>query len=313
VLSGRALRPVRRIAATAGDIGAGDLSRRIRLSGPDDEFHELANAIDAMLARLDDAFSAQRRLFDDASHELRNPLAIIQTNTDAVLLADDTTEAERREAALVVSRASRRMTRLVEDLLATARRDAPAFTDDGIDLAEVLGEAGAEYEATTAQRGQRLVYRVDGAADLVVLGDHDALRRAVTNLLSNAVRYTPDGGTITLGAGRAGDWCWMAVHDTGPGIPVPAQGRVFDRFYRGETTAETAGHAGLGLSIVRQIVEGHRGSVAVHSTPGRGATFVVWLPSAGAATDEQSAPAGDPLAPVGEGPGADRAGLPGRA
>jgi signal transduction histidine kinase len=290
---------VRQIAATAGDIGAaGDLSRRIRLSGPDDEFHELADTIDSMLARIDEAFYAQRRLLDDASHELRNPLAIIQTTTDAVLLADDTTESERRDAALVVSRASRRMTRLVEDLLAAARRDAPAFTDDGIDLAELLGEAGAEFEALAGEGGRRLEYRVDPVADLVVLGDHDALRRAVANLVSNAVRYAPAGSAVTLGAGRAGDWCWMAVHDSGPGISREAQRQLFDRFYRGERTAESAGHAGLGLSIVRQIVEGHRGTVAVHSAPGRGATFVLWLPSAGAPTDEQKPPAGDPLAGV---------------
>jgi signal transduction histidine kinase len=296
VLSGRALRPVRRITTSAGAIDAGDLSQRIRLSGPDDEFHRLADSLDSMLARLDDAFTAQRRLFDDASHELRNPLAIIQTTTDAVLLSDDATPTEHREASLVVSRASRRMTRLVEDLLATARQSAPAFTDDGIDLADVIGEAGAEYETFAVQGSLSLVYRVDLRADLVVLGDHDSLRRAIANLLSNAVRYTPAGGTVTLGAGAAGDWRWMAVHDTGPGIPDSVQRQVFDRFYRGDGTAESAGHTGLGLSIVRQIAEGHRGSVAVHSPAGHGTTFVLWLPAAGAATDEQTAPAGDPLA-----------------
>ena len=298
VLAGRALRPVRRIAAAAESISARDLSQRIRLSGPDDEFQHLATTLDTMLARIDDAFNAQRRLLDDASHELRNPLAIIGANTDAVLLADDTDDAERREAALVVSRATRRMTRLVEDLLATARRNAAAFADSDVRLDDIARHAVGEYTAIAAQRRQHITHRCtyDGG-ELVVPGDPDALRRAVANLLSNAVRYAPADSTIGVATGRAGDWCWVAVSDLGPGIAREVHGQIFDRFWR-DQRADPAGHAGLGLSIVRQIVESHRGSVHVHSELGSGATFVLWLPASGAATDEETPPGGNPALAV---------------
>lgn len=296
-LSGRAFRPLRQIASAAEAIGGRDLSRRIRLTGPDDEFHRLADTLDTMLARLDDAFAVQRRLLDDASHELRNPLAIIQSNTDAVLLADDADEDERREAALVVSRASRRMTRLVEDLLAAARQTTPAFADAMVDLATLAEQEVADTTRIVEQRRQRLRLLSEGSSDnLVVPGDHDALRRAVANLLSNAMRFTPEGGDITVATGRSDTWCWLAVVDDGPGVPAASRDRVFDRFWRADGHgAPRSGHAGLGLSIVRQVVEGHRGEVHLHQTPGGGATFVIWLPARGTAVDEQSPPAGNPV------------------
>jgi len=128
VVSGRALRPVRRIARAAAEIQATDLSRRIALRGPNDELRYLADTIDSMLDRLDAAFRAQRQLIDDVSHELRTPLAIIRANLDAVLSDPQASEEDRRRAVAVVDRATSRMTRLVEDLLATARRSASAFT-----------------------------------------------------------------------------------------------------------------------------------------------------------------------------------------
>ncbi|HEY6748545.1 MAG TPA: HAMP domain-containing sensor histidine kinase [Mycobacteriales bacterium] len=293
-LSGRALRPVSRITATAREISATDLSRRIRLSGPDDELRRLADTVDGMLARLDDAFAAQRRLVDDASHELRNPLAIIQTNVDAVLARDDVTPAERRHAATVVGRAAARMSRLVEDLLASARRDAPAFQEADVELAEVVGEASEEFRLLAGERHLTLRRRVEPGT--VVSGDRDALRRALANLVGNAVELAPEFTEVLVAAGREGGWCWMAVRDAGPGIGPGEQARVFDRFWQGQR-GRRPGHAGLGLAIVRQIAESHGGAVALHSTPGVGSTFVVWLPSRArtGGEDELSPPAGDPL------------------
>jgi signal transduction histidine kinase len=278
-LSGRSLRPVAQITATAEEIGAGDLSRRIRLGGPDDELRRLANTLDGMLARLDDAFDAQRRLLDDASHELRNPLAIIQTTVDAVLSRDDVTADERRHAATVVGRATARMSRLVDDLLATARRNAPAFTETDVDLAEVAAEASEEFRLLAADR--HLDLRRQATAGTVVSGDRDALRRALANLLANAVELAPERTEVLVAVGRADGWCWTAVRDAGPGIEPAARERVFDRFWQGQRAdgARRSGHAGLGLAIVRQIAESHGGSVAVHGTPGAGSTFVIWLPA----------------------------------
>jgi len=293
-VSGRALRPVAAITRTAAEISATDLSRRIALSGPDDELRRLGDTIDGMLARLEESFAAQRQLVDDASHELRNPLAILRTTVDAVLSRDDATAEERRHAVEVVSRATERMCRLVDDLLATARRAGPAFVETDVDVASVAREAVEEIRPLAAHARLR-----SGLADGIhVTGDRDALRRAVANLLSNAVRFSPTGREVLTASGRIGDWAWVAVRDEGPGLAAEHRDRVFDRFYRVEGHA-ASGHAGLGLAIVRQIVESHRGVVAVHSQRGpardQGATFVLWLPVSGQHPSDPAPVGWDPV------------------
>jgi signal transduction histidine kinase len=297
MLSGRVLRPVRSITRTAEEIQATDLTRRITLSGARDELKDLADTIDTMLDRLEAAFRAQRQLIDDASHELRSPLTIIRANVDAVLLSPEASEEERVRAVAIVDRATTRMTRLVEDLLASARRQGSAFADTDLDLSRVAGEAYEEFTALATARS--LALSRDLAPSLEMTGDQDALRRAVANLLSNAVRLSPPGGRVRIAAGRwggraevlgpaarlrggadHGGWLWVAVRDDGPGLAEDDQARVFDRFWRGEASRRDR-HTGLGLAIVRQIVESHGGRVAVFSRIGEGATFVLWLPAKG--------------------------------
>ena len=290
VLSGRALRPVGAIVRTAREIQATDLSRRIHLDGPQDELRDLADTIDSMLDRLDDAFQSQRQLIDDASHELRSPLAIIRTNLDASLNAPDASPEERTRAVAVVDRATTRMSRLVEDLLATARRDAQGLAETDVYLAAVAREAGEEYGS------DRVFFAYDLTEGLHLIGDHDALRRAAGNLLSNAVRLAPAASTVTIATGRADPWLWLAVADQGPGIAPEDLPRVFDRFWRGSAPPAARGRerrTGLGLAIVRQIVESHGGQVAAHSTRGVGSTFVLWLPS-GDRTGDGPPPAVNP-------------------
>lgn len=282
-LSGRVLRPVRRITATAQEISATDLSRRIALEGPHDELRNLADTVDGMLGRLETAFLTQRQLVDDASHELRNPLAVIQANVDAVLAHDDTPPDDRAQATAIVGRAIQRMTRLVEDLLASARRSSPAFVDADVDLATIAGEAAEEYELLAADRELHVVRRLSPGP--TAAGDASALRRAVDNLLSNAVRLARGGSELVLAVGSRNGWAWIAVRDEGPGIAADDADRVFDRFYRAgqqqpPTTVASTGQrrAGLGLAIVRQIAESHGGTVTLHSELGIGTTFVIWLP-----------------------------------
>jgi signal transduction histidine kinase len=300
-LAGRVLRPVRRLTAAAREISATDLSRRIALDGPHDELRGLADTLDAMLARLDGAFTAQRQLIGDASHELRNPLAVIRTTLDGTLSRDDIDADERRRAATVATRATSRMAGLIEDLLAAARRAAPAFTETDVDLAAVAADAAEEYELLAARDEVRLERRLE--PDLLVIGDRDALRRAVDNLLSNALRLTPPRRGVTVATGRRQGWAFVAVRDDGPGIDPEHQPLVFDRFWRGVEPADrrvgprTDRRAGLGLAIVRQVVEGHGGTAALHSRPGSGATFVLWLPlrPEHAATRTPTPPRTDPL------------------
>ncbi len=285
VLSGRALRPVGAIAHAAREIQATDLSRRIRLPGPRDELGDLADTIDSMLDRLDEAFRSQRQLIDDASHELRSPLAIIRANLDASLTSPEATDGERSRAVATIDRATTRMSRLVEDLLATARRSADALADTDVDLSVVAREAGEDIGSPAAERGLRLRYAL--ADGLVLIGDPDALRRAVGNLLSNAVRLSPPGGAVTVTTGREGGWFWLAVSDEGPGIADDDRTRVFDRFWRGANGRGSSRdrRTGLGLAIVRQIVESHGGQATVFSALGSGSTFVLWLPAADRSDD----------------------------
>ncbi|AGL20459.1 cell wall metabolism sensor histidine kinase WalK [Actinoplanes sp. N902-109] len=288
VLSGRALRPVGAITRTTKEIQATDLTRRIRLAGPRDELRDLADTIDSMLDRLDAAFQAQRQLIDDASHELRSPLAIIRTHLDATLTAPEATAEERERAVTVVDRATTRMTRLVEDLLASARRAAGGLNDTDVDLSVVAREAGDESEQPA-----RLRYALTPGLHLI--GDADALRRAVGNLLSNAVRLAAPPSTVSVRSGRTESWLWVAVTDAGPGIAEPDLTRVFDRFWRGAAPSSRERRTGLGLAIVRQIVESHGGQVAVFSTLGEGSTFVLWLPATGR-TGGSPPPARNPAA-----------------
>ncbi|TCC22863.1 sensor histidine kinase [Kribbella speibonae] len=304
-LSGRVLRPVRRITATAQEISATDLSRRIALEGPHDELRNLADTVDGMLGRLETAFLTQRQLVDDASHELRNPLAVIQANVDAVLAHDDTPPDDRAQATAIVGRAIQRMTRLVEDLLASARRSSPAFVDADVDLATIAGEAAEEYELLAADRELHVVRRLSPGP--TAAGDASALRRAVDNLLSNAVRLARGGSELVLAVGSRNGWAWIAVRDEGPGIAPDDADRVFDRFYRAgqqqpPATVPSSGQrrAGLGLAIVRQIAESHGGTVTLHSELGIGTTFVIWLPERSLTNTTRrtpTPPTEDPLGP----------------
>jgi signal transduction histidine kinase len=306
-LSGRVLRPVRRITATAQEISATDLSRRIALQGPQDELRNLADTVDGMLSRLETAFLTQRQLVDDASHELRNPLAVIQANVDAVLAHDDTPPDDRAQATAIVGRAIQRMTRLVEDLLASARRSSPAFVDADVDLATIAGEAAEEYELLAADRELHVVRRLSRGP--VAAGDASALRRAVDNLLSNAVRLARGGSELVLAVGSRNGWAWIAVRDEGPGIAAEDADRVFDRFYRAgqqqpPATVPSSGQrrAGLGLAIVHQIAESHGGTVTLHSELGIGTTFVIWLPERSLTNTtgrSPTPPTEDPLGPRG--------------
>ena len=277
VVAGRVLRPIGRITAVARDIQATDLSRRIELPGPEDELKQLADQFDAMLARLDAAFAAQRQFTADASHELRNPLAIIRTNVDVALADPHADPDDLRHTITVVKRASDRMARLVDDLLALARRQEPTLEHEPVDLGVAVTEASDDFVVPAAARNIVLDRAI--APGVAVTGDRDALKRAVANLLDNAVRLAPAGSRIRLATGSEGDRAWIAVADEGPGIAPEDQPHVFDRFWRADKARSRAdGGTGLGLAIVRQIAQSHGGSIRLQSKVGVGSSFVIWLP-----------------------------------
>lgn len=277
-VAGIVLRPIERITIVARSINATDLTRRINLSGPDDELGQLADTFDDMLDRLDMAFNAQTRFIHEASHELRNPLAVIRTNLEVTLSDPNASADDLRKAGVVVGRSAERMSMLVDDLLDHARQENQAVRVEVIDLAHVVRGTAEEFELPAAADEITLV--ADTTSNLLCEGDPVALRRALANLVANAIRLAPPGSTISVRAGRVEDWVWMGVQDQGPGISETDQQRVFRRFWRGDNTLTPRkdGRSGLGLAIVKQIAETHGGTVRLESELGEGSTFVIWLP-----------------------------------
>lgn len=277
-VAGLVLRPVGRITSVAQEISGTDLSRRIELDGPDDELKQLADTFDDMLGRLDHAFENQREFIHEASHELRNPLAVIRTNLDVVMSDPEADEEELRSVGEVVGRSAERMSRLVDDLLVYARHGTRTMREEDFDLVRLAHDLTEEFAAPAEAADLHLALQLPNDG-LPVCGDNSAVRRAVANLLANAVRLAPEGSTITVSADRFDDWNFISVADEGPGIAPENHLRIFQRFWKGDRgVARQEGRSGLGLTIVRQIVESHGGRVDLASDLGRGSTFVLWFP-----------------------------------
>jgi signal transduction histidine kinase len=276
VVAGRVLRPVGQITRAARRIQAENLSERIALAGPQDELKTLADTFDEMLERLETSFTAQRQFLADASHELRNPLAVIQTNTD-VALQEAVVPEDMRARLEAVRRATERMRRLVDDLLALARLELASGTRTDVDLGAILDEVADELGPRSRARGIALeAHAEDG---LHVVADRDALKRALANLLDNAFRHSPSESAVRVVAVRRNGWAVLSVADDGPGLSAAEQALVFERFWRSDSSrSRESGGAGLGLAIVRRIAESHGGEVDVTSEPGAGATFELRLP-----------------------------------
>ena len=291
VISGRVLAPIGDITEVARGMHASGLGRRLRLEGPEDELKHLADTFDDMLSRLDEAFSTQQQFIADASHELRNPLAIIRTNLDLALTDPNSGPAEMRRAAEVARRAVDRMARMVDDLLVLARQERPEIALAEFDLGHALAEVADEFDAPARARGVELVR--DLAAGVRIEADRDAIKRAAANLLENAVRVSTEGERVVIECGEASSWAWIAIADEGPGIPEENTERIFDRFWRSDAgRGRLDGGTGLGLPIVRRIVESHSGEIRLTSEVGKGSTFLLWLPSS--ADPDRSPPPGRP-------------------
>jgi heavy metal sensor kinase len=269
-----ALSPVSRITQTAKRIETSpDLSRRVGYSGPMDEIGQLATTFDHMIERLDRAFQSQKKFVADASHELRSPLTVIRGNLD--LLRRNLNKGERQESLRALEAETARMAKIVDDLLLLAEVDSGQLPlQEIVTLREIL-QGELERVRPLAGGRQFVVHRLE---DLVVRGDAQRLKRLIGNLVDNAIRYTPENGTITLSLFRDRDWACFEVSDTGMGITPEHLPHIFDRFYRVDTArSRSRGGAGLGLAIVKEIAEQHGGKATVTSEPGKGSIFTVWL------------------------------------
>jgi two-component system, OmpR family, sensor kinase len=285
-IASRAMRPIAALTATAREIATTrDPSRQMPEPPVDDEVGELARTLEEMLRSLDGAraeretaMQKQREFVADASHELRTPLTSVLANLELLQASLGTPDqAEDREIVDSALRSSRRMSRLVGDLLLLARADAGRLGQHRrCDLAEVAGDAAAEAAPLMGER----TLLVDNDRPLRVDGNPDELHRMVLNLLDNAARHTPASATIELSLREEGSAAVVEVADDGPGIPEQMRRQVFDRFVRGEGPADTAAGTGtgLGLAIVAAVAESHGGSVEALESPSGGALFRARIP-----------------------------------
>jgi heavy metal sensor kinase len=276
-IAGVALRPVDRMTRTARRIGGEDLTRRIDRTGSGDELDRLAETLNEMLARLDQAFAQTRRFAADAAHELRTPLAALRGSIEVALRGDRTPDEYRRVLASDLEEVER-LIRLSEDLLLLSRALAgPEPTRARVDLEPLL----LEVFDVGARLGQAagVAVRIEAAAPATVRGDAAALRRALGNLVENAVKYTPRGGKVELSLAVEDGAAVVTVADTGIGVEPADAERIFEPFVRLDAArSRDTGGAGLGLAIARSVVVAHGGTLTVESRAGSGSRFTIRLP-----------------------------------
>jgi heavy metal sensor kinase len=275
----RSLAPLGWMAEQSRRISESNLHSRLEIGTAADELASLAASFNELLSRLELSFGTIRRFVADASHELRTPLSIIRGEAD-VALSQDRSPAEYRAALTTIQDESRRLSRLVDDLLNLARADAGRvkLQIEDFYLNDVISECCRSAQKLAAVR-QITVECKCPEGDAPFRGDEELLRRLVMNLLDNAVRYTPAGGKVTARLEASGAQLRFQVSDTGVGIAPEVAPLVFDRFYRADMArSREDGGFGLGLSIVKWIAESHNGAVELASAPGAGSTFTVTLP-----------------------------------
>jgi two-component system heavy metal sensor histidine kinase CusS len=278
VLSGRAFEPINRITAEARNIGIQDLKRRLPIPDTGDELQVLAETWNQLLGRLEIAVERLTQFTSDISHDLNTAITIMMTTAGLALNRNRTSE-EYRAALHSINLECEATAELLDTLLAVARADLvhQKIEWKTINLTEVVTEVSQQFEARAVLKGQGI--RLHVAENVRVTGDLSLLRRMLSILLDNAIKYTPESGSITVSVSKMGGFVEIQVSDTGIGIPEYALPKIFDRFYRVEGSRSESGESnGLGLSIAKWVVEAHRSTINVVSTPGRGSTFTVSIP-----------------------------------
>jgi signal transduction histidine kinase len=281
-LLGRSVaRPVQRLAAATEAMATGDYKQRVPVDG-EDELAALSSGFNRMAEEVDRAHRMQRDFVANVSHELKTPLTSIQGFSQAMLDGAVKTQSDYRQAALIINQEAQRMNRLVGEILGLAKlqNGLQSLEMRPVELGPVLSQLILSMQPQAATAGVNLAARYEYSGD-VVMADDDRLKQVFANLIENAVKYTPVGGTVTLVLSREGGSVLVQVRDTGRGMPEHELNRVTERFYQVDK-ARAAGESrslGLGLSIAREIVAAHHGEMRIESTPGEGTTVSVLLPA----------------------------------
>ncbi len=272
--AGRVLRPLREMTDTARTISAGNLGRRLALTGPDDEFKRLGDTLDDLLARLEASFEAQRRFVANASHELRTPLTVERTLLQVALADPDATEASLRAACQELLACGREHERLLESLLTLASSERGLNHREPVDLAHLAGHVLLAPRPDLQRHRLQLDTRLEPAA---IAGDPALIERLMANLVDNAVRYNRPGGRLEVRTGAVNGHAVVSVTNTGPVIDADETERMFEPFQRlgGGRAAVADGHHGLGLSIVRAIASAHEATIDATPEPEGGLAVIV--------------------------------------
>jgi two-component system OmpR family sensor kinase len=281
-LARKSLAPVVAMSSQAGRIGAANLHERLAVQNERDELGQLARSFNSLLDRLSQSFERQRRFMADASHELRTPVAILRGEAEVALSQQGRSPEEYRESLGVLHQEAERLTHIVEDLFTLTRADAGQYLlqPRAFYLDELVGEC--VHSARTLASAKKISLNFEEASESPIHADESLLRRMILNLLDNGIKYTPEGGRVTVTCRRAADEYVLSVTDTGGGIPADLQPRIFERFFRADKARSRAendgGGAGLGLSISRWIAEAHHGRLELTRSDSVGSTFTAYLP-----------------------------------
>jgi heavy metal sensor kinase len=277
-VAGRVLLPLQKIIARMKTLSAERLHEKLVVENPDDELGHLAITFNHLLTQLDHSFTQMRQFTGDASHELRTPLTAMHSVGEAALRAPLTTDEYKETIASMLEEVEK-MGHLVSDLLALARADSSTIKPDlkKVELGEVVSEEMTRLEVLAEEKQQNLSLTVKNACPACL--DRGIFRQAFANILFNAIQYSPELADIDVLVDQAGTGCLVEITDSGPGIAIEHQSRIFDRFYRvDKVRSRKNGGSGLGLAIAQWAVKIHGGRIELTSRAGHGSTFRIYLP-----------------------------------
>jgi heavy metal sensor kinase len=278
VMAGRLLKPVAAMAQKADKISAENLSERLPVENPQDEFGKLAGVFNRTLARLQDSFARLQRFTADASHELRTPLTALQSVGEVALQENLDAESYRDRIGSMLEETAR-LTRLVESLLLLTRADSGRLLMNRKEqnVTAIIEKAVDDMRVMAEEKSQGLT--TDLAGDIRVSLDEDTFRRALVNILDNAIKYTPQGGVLAVRLTETAIGIVVEVSDSGPGIAAEHRAKIFDRFYRvDKDRSRDVGGTGLGLAIAKWAIEANGGRLELESRVPHGSTFRIVLP-----------------------------------
>jgi signal transduction histidine kinase len=277
-LSLRALRPIRGFLQTLGPmVETGNVSARVPMRGTGDELDELAILFNCSLAKIESLITGLRASLDDVAHDLRTPMTRLRGTAEMALEASPGDNSHREALAVCIEESDQILT-LLNTLMDISEAEAGAVKLElqPVNVRQLIAESVELYEFVAEEKG--IAVRANVPADLCICADLRGMRRVMANLLDNALKYTPDGGMVAVSARSKNGEVVIAVQDTGIGVPSEEQPKIWNRLYRGDKSRSKRG-LGLGLSVVRAVVQAHKGSVSVSSGPGKGSEFTVTLPA----------------------------------